>query len=130
MSAEWIEILVSQRIPSDGVHGEVAPAGRLLERQHRITVDREALVAAAGLRLASRQRHVNGCYLEYGETLADRLHVSEWSDDLLQPFCGYSEDFDVEILGIDANQAIADETADDKRPAARGPNGVSDVTRT
>jgi hypothetical protein len=52
-AVEWIEVLVGQRIPADGVDREVAPARRLLEGHRRIAGDGEPFVPAAGLRLAA-----------------------------------------------------------------------------
>ena len=41
---EWIEIFAGERIPSDGIDGEVATPGGVLERHRRIASDRESLV--------------------------------------------------------------------------------------
>ena len=72
-----IEVLVGQRIPADRVDREVAPPGGLLERHVGIAGDGEALVAAARLRLAPRQRDVDRAHLVDGEALSDRLDTAE-----------------------------------------------------
>ena len=39
---------------------------------------------------------------------------------------GHTEDFEVEVLGVAPEQAIADVAADDQRPAATRPGGLGD----
>ena len=75
---------LGQRIPGDGVDREVAAARRLLERQRRIALDGESLVAAAGLRLAPGQRHVEAGDLVDGEALADGVDAAEAREQRLQ----------------------------------------------
>ena len=57
-SIERILELAGQRVPGDGVDGEVAPAGGLLERHGRIARDLESLVAAspASIRVGAARR--------------------------------------------------------------------------
>ena len=46
-----------------------------------------------------------------------------------QRVLGHTEDFEVEVLGMASEQAIADVAADDQRPAATRPGGLGDRCR-
>ena len=122
-AVERIDVLAGQRIPGDGVDGEVAPARRLVERQVRIARDREAAMPAAGLRLAARQRHVEARDLVDGEALADGVHAAERREQLLQPRRVDAEDLEVDVLRRPSQQAVAHPAADDQR----APAGVADA---
>ena len=93
-----IEIFVGERIPADRVDREVAPPRRLLERHRRIAFDGEALVSAAGLRFAARQRHVDVAELVDRKRLADRLDAAQRLQQREQRVLRDAEDLDVEIL--------------------------------
>ncbi len=55
-----IEQLVARRVVEHRVDREVAATGGLLDRERRVALDQDAAVAGAGLRVAPRQRHVDG----------------------------------------------------------------------
>ena len=76
-AVERIQVLAGQRIPGDRVDGEVAPPRRLFDRHRRIAGDLESAVAAAGLRLAPRQRDVDLAELVHLEALADAFDAAE-----------------------------------------------------
>ena len=81
--------------------------------------DRESLVAAAGLRLAARQRHVEAADLVDREALADRVDAAERSSSAAQidraatPKTSRSRSF-----GLAAEQLVAHAAADEQRAAA------------
>ena len=105
-----------------------------VERHDRIAGDLEAAVAAAGLRLAARQRDVDVGDLVDGEALADgvdrcrtRASTSRERGRLGRPKTSRSTSFD----GV-PEQSIADPAADDERAAAgvaRRPRRSRDVDR-
>ena len=76
-AVERIEVLAGQRIPRDRVDREVAAPRRLFDRHVRIAGDDEAAVAAAGLRIAPRQRDVDVADLVDLKALADRFDAAE-----------------------------------------------------
>ena len=76
-AVERIDVLAGQRIPGDGVDGEVAPPRGLSRRQVRVARHREAAMSASGLRLAPRQRDVEPGHLVDGEALADGVDAAE-----------------------------------------------------
>ena len=86
-SAERILELVRQGIVVHGVDGEVAPACRLVDREIRVGIDKEALVPNAALRLAPRQRHVDVevLYLQYAEGEPACVEVEARAYDALKP---------------------------------------------
>ena len=84
----------------------------------RIAGHDEAAVAAAGLRLAARQRHVDVADLVDLKALADRLDAAERLEQRAQPIAGNAEDLDVDVLRLAAEQPVADPAADDQRAAA------------
>jgi hypothetical protein len=86
--------------------------------KERVAVDDEALVAASDLGLASRQRHVEALHLEHGEALAHRVDGAEAGQQRLDVVWRQAEHLEVEVLGGLAQQPVADEAADDERPAA------------
>ncbi len=119
-SAMGVEMLAAERIPADRVDREVAPAGRLRERQVRIAVDLEPLVSTAGLRLTPRQRHVEALHLEHREALADGVDGAPLRQQRLQVVDRQSEDLEVEILRRMSEQRVTDVPAHDQRtPASR-----------
>ena len=121
-AVERIEVLVGQRIPRDGVDGEIAPPGGLLDRHVGIADDDEPLVSAPGLRVSPRQRHVDVAELEHLKALADRLDAAERLEHAPQPFARHAEHLDVDVRRLVSEQAVADPAADDERAAA----GVAD----
>ena len=106
----------------DRVDREVAPARGVLDRQRRIALDVEALVAAAGLRLAARQRDVDVADLVDGEALADGVDAAERLEQRAQPIGRHAEHLEVESFDDPAEQRVAHPAADDERAAA----GVAD----
>ena len=121
-----IEVLVGERIPGDGVEGEVAPAGSLGDRHGRIAGHVEAAVAASRLRLAPRQRDVDVARLVDLEALADGFHATERLEHRAKALGGEAEDFDVDVLRIAADQAVAHPAADDQGAAALGADSRRD----
>ena len=115
---ERIEVLAGQRIERDRVDGEIAAPGRLLDRHRRIALDGEAAMAAAGLRVAARQRHVDAADLVDREALADRVDRTEPRQQVAQRIGGDAEHLQVDVLRRPAEQPIADPAADDQGAAA------------
>ena len=105
----------------DRVDGEVAPARGVGDAHRRIAVDLEAGVPTAGFRLAARQGDVDRPELEHREGAAHRLDPADRGEQSRQRVLGHTEDFEVEVLGVASEQAIADVAADDQRPAATSP---------
>ena len=83
-----------------------------------IAFDGEALVAAADLRLAARQRHVDRADLVDGEALADGVDAAEGVEERAQPIGAEAEHLEIEVLGRATEQLVADPAADDERAAA------------
>ena len=83
-AVERIEVLAGQRIAGDRVDREVAAPRRLFDRHGRIALDVEAAVAAAGLRLAARQRDVDAADLVDGEALADGVDAPNRASSVAQ----------------------------------------------
>ncbi len=90
---------------------------------------RESLVAAAGLRFAARQRHVDVAELVDRKRLAGRHDLAERLQQRQQRILRDAEDLDVEILRRPVQQAIADESADAQRAAARVAHGGGNAPR-
>jgi hypothetical protein len=121
-AAEGILEPILERIPPDGVDGEVAPARRLLERHRGVALHLEPLVPAPLLRLAAGQRHVDVSsarrhHLVHGEALPDRLHPAELFEDGQQAFDCQAEHFEVDVLRRPSEQPVAHPPADQERPA-------------
>ena len=126
-AVERIEVLAGQRIPGDGVDGEVAPARRLGDRHVRIAGDDEAAVAASRLRIAPRQRHVDVADLVDLKAFADRFDAAERLEQRAQTIAGEAEDLEVDVARLgQAEQPIADPAADDQRAAAGVADGGGD----
>ena len=128
-AVERVEVLAGQRIPGDRVDGEVAPARGLGDAHRRIAVDLESGVPTAGFRLAAGQGDVDRAELEHREGAAHRLDAADGGEQSRQRVLGHTEDFEVEVLGMAPEQAIADVAADDQRPAATRPGGLGDRCR-
>ena len=100
--------------------GEIAAPRGLLDRHVRVAVHLEAAVAAADLRLAPRQRHVDAADLVDGEALADGVDAAEALEQAAQRRrprgrtprgrCPSSRE---------PEQPVAHPAADDERAAAR-----------
>ena len=75
LAAIRIHILLSQRIPGDGVDGEVAAPSRFLDRQVRVPGDLESSMAAARLGFPPRQGDVDRPDLEDREGFADHVYA-------------------------------------------------------
>ena len=111
-------ILVRQRIPRDGVDGEVAPARGFLGVMDGSPVTSKPVWPRPDLRLAPRQRHVDVADLVDREALADRVDRADRaragrsrSGPCRTPRCRRPSS--------SAEQPIADPAADDERAAAR-----------
>ena len=81
-------------------------------------VDDEAAVAAAGLRLAARQRHVDVADLVDLKALADGLDAAERLEQRAQPIAGQAEDLEVDVASTRAGRAA--DRAPSRRRSARG----------
>ena len=113
-----IEVLPPQRVPGDGVDGEVAAARGLRQRQRGVAGYREAAVAAARLRFGAGEGDVERTELEDREAGADAVDRTESRQHRLQLVRGQAVDFDVDVLRRDAQQLVADPAADQQRPPA------------
>src|SRR5262245_50250693 len=122
---ERIFVLAGQGIPGNGVDREVAAAGGVCNRQVRVAHDVEAAMASAGLRLTARQRHVEIAELVNLKAFADRLYPAKCFEDLAQARGVNSVDLQVDILGVAAEEAIADPASNNQRPSAGVANGDS-----
>ena len=128
-AVERIEVLGGQRIPRNGVDGEIAPPRGLLDRHLRIAGHDEAAMAASGLRVAPRQRHVDVADLVDLEALADRFDAAEPFEKRAQSISSQPEnlEIDVRLLGFrQAEQPIAHPAADDQRATAGVGDGGGD----
>ena len=114
-----VQVLPRQRVPGDGVHGEVAAPRGLRQRQRRIAGDDESPVAAAGLRFGARQGDVERTELEDREAGPDAVDRPQCRKHCPQSVRGEAEDFDVDVLRRDFQQVVAHPAADDERPAPR-----------
>ena len=83
-----------------------------------IAGDVEAAVAAARLRIAAGQRHVDVADLVDLKALADRFDAAERLEQGAKPIGREAEDLDVDVLRVAAEQPIAHPAADDQRAAA------------
>ena len=129
-AAERIEELAGQRILGDRVDREIAPARGLFDRHRGIAGDDEAFVAAPGLRVAPRQRHVDVAELVHLEALPDRFDAPERLEQRAQAVAGHPEhlEIDVALLGLgQAHQAVAYPAADNQRAAAGFSGRIGDV---
>ena len=126
-AAKRIEVFVGQRIPRDGVDGEIAPPGGLLDGHVGIADDDEPFVSAPGLRVSPRQRHVDVAELEHLKALADRLDAAKCLEHAPKPFARHAEHLDVDVRRLVSEQAVADPAADDKRAAAGVADGPRDL---
>ncbi len=124
-----IEVLLRQRIPGNGVDGEVAPPRGFVERHVRIARDGEAAMPAAGLGLAAGQGHVDRAELVDGEGLPHGLDAAERGQQPLQVVLRNAEHLEVEILRRAAQQAIADEAANGQRASAMRAHGFGNPPR-
>ena len=117
-ATEGIEILVGERIPPDRVHREIPAARGVLEGHGRVARHRETGVAAAVLRLAAGQGHVDRAELVDGEGAADRLDASERAEHRRQVVLRHAEDLEIEVLRGPPPQLVAHVAADHHGPAA------------
>jgi hypothetical protein len=113
-AAERVQDFVRQRVTRNRIDREVAPPGRVGDRQRRIAVHREALMTAPGLGLAPRQRHVETADLVHGEALADDVDAPEAVEQWPERRALESEHLHVEILRRAAEDLVAHTTADQK----------------
>ena len=104
---EGILVLAGQRIPRDGVDGEVATACGFLDRHRWITADLESLVAPSALRFAAGERHVDVADGLVGHSqfvdrkaAADGFHSAELLEQRRQPVFGDAEDLEVDVQGL------------------------------
>ena len=124
-AVEWVQVLAGERIPRDGVDGEIAAARGVLERQVRIPCHLEAAMAATRFRLAAGQRHIDVAGFINLKTATDGFDAPPRFEDLPQPLGGEAVHFDVDVLRLAAHQTVAHPAADDERAAAR----VADLYR-
>ena len=111
--APGIERLAGQRIAVDGVDGEVAPRARLLERKERVALGAEGAVAEAKLGLTPRQGDVDvvAVDLEDAEGRAHEVERVVARKRRLQPVRRDAEALEVEVLGLAAEDFVADAAA-------------------
>ncbi len=117
-SAHRVLVDVGQRIPGDGVDGEIAPPRGLGHRHRRIAGDGESPVSRSALRFAARQCDVDAADLVDRERLADDLDAAQLPEQRPQLGFRNAEDLDVEVLGRQAEQPVADEASDEQRASA------------
>ncbi len=125
-AVEGIEVLVGQRIPGDGVDGEIAPAGGFDHAQVRIADDLEPPVAAARFRLPSREGDVEAGDLVDGEALADGVDGAEPGEQLAEAAGVDPVDLEIDVQGGAADEAVPNPAADDQGAAAGGAGGRGD----
>ena len=98
---------------------EVAPPRGFLEGHVRIAGDVEAAVAAAGLRFAARQRHVDVADLVDLKALADGFDAAEAFEQRAHAVGRQAEHLEVDVRRASpAHQPVAHPAADDQRAAA------------
>src|SRR5262249_27724059 len=113
-TVEGIEVLLGQRIPQNRVDREVAASCGVLDGHPRIARDLEPAMAAARLRLAARERHVDIARLEHLKALADGLDAAQRLEQRLHAIGRNTEDLDVDVFDGQAHQSIAHPAADDE----------------
>jgi hypothetical protein len=115
-----IEVLEGQRIETDSVHREVAPSRRFGEAHPGVVRDVESRMAGTDLAIAPGKREVDveALYPKDAEGLPDMDHFSESREESFEVLEGEPEDLDVEILGFDAEEPIANVPADDEGASA------------
>src|SRR5262245_50042051 len=112
---ERVEVFVGERIPRNGVDGEIAPPRRLLDSHRGVAGDRKAAMTSPRLRIASRQRDIDTLDFVDLKTRPDRFDTAERFEDRPQ-FAGWNpEHFDVDIGRRLVEQAITDPAANDQR---------------
>ncbi len=79
----------------------------------------EAAVAAADLRLAAGQRHVDAGDLVDGERLADGIDAADGFEQAAQPVRLDAVHLEVDVRGGDPEEPVAHPAAGDERAAAR-----------
>ena len=127
-AAPRVDQRLGLRVVEQRVDREVPAARGLLDGEVRVAQGADAAVARPGLRVAPRQRHVDGARqageaadLEHGEGLPNRVHRSEGLEQRGQGLAGQAVDLDVEVLARPAQQRVAHGPTDHVRPPARLP---------
>src|SRR5262245_20301839 len=87
-------------------------------------------MSAARFRLAPWERHVDVAELVDLEALSHCFHATNRLEESAQTIRGYAEDFEVEILIVAAEQAVANPPSNDQRPASGIPDRRGDRMRT
>ena len=116
-AVERIDVLVGQRIPRDGVDGEVASSRCLLDAMAGSPSTWNAVWPRPRLRFSAGQRDVDRAELEHRERPADRLDASDRRQQRRQRVAGDAEHFQVQVLGGPARAA---DRARSRRPPAPG----------
>ena len=108
-AAVRVDQLVRERVVVDCVHGEVAAARRLGNRQERIGGDVESLVPEAALRLAARKGDVDVevLDLEDAEGKSHEVKRVRLPEDALEVVRREAEHLDVHVLHVPSAQEVA-----------------------
>src|SRR5262249_49486935 len=126
-AVEGIEVLLGERVPQNCVDREVAASCGVLDGHLRIARDVEPAMAAARLRLAARERHVDIARFEHLAALADGLDAAQRLEQRLHAIGRNTKDLDVDVFDGPAHQSIAHPAADDECAATGAANGQRDV---
>ena len=122
-AVEGIQVLPGERIPGDGIDGEIAAPRRLLNRHRRIAGDLEPAMAAAGFRFAAGQRDVDIAPLVDLKALAHHVDAPERFEQLAQPLGVDAVHLEVEVFRSASHHPVAHPAADDQCAPAGGADG-------
>jgi hypothetical protein len=86
-------------------------------------------MAAAGLGLPARKRHVDPGNFVHGKALADGVHAAEPREQLAQPGRGDPVDFEIDVLRRLSKEPIPHPTPHDERATACVPHAARNGDR-
>ena len=135
LSAVRIEQLAGERIAGDGVDREIAAGGGIGIAQVRVGSDGETAMSEAGLRFAARQAEIvvglSQSEFNHTKTLAHDIGRPKGFQDGMERFKRNPLHLDVEVLGRESEQGVADATAGKPRTgdSAQGRQNGEQISR-
>jgi hypothetical protein len=120
-----IEELSRERVDRHAVDREIAPAGRLRVVEARVELHHEAAMAAAGFRVAARDREVgvDSFDAKDAEGSADGDDLAEAAERSFEAFEAQTVHFEIKVFRGVTEESVASVAAHKQRPAA----GLADL---